>query len=158
MYQATVIPVKFTNDEADWLSALESIADDLQAHPGRERHSVVLTAAGLGGLTRDDVRNDQDTQKYLGRPISAILALGVPFVCAAGNSGEDGKPINSVPALLQETDTPIIVVRSNDYDGSRSSFSQLGPQLTIYAPGREVECQGRGSFETVIKSGTSYGK
>jgi hypothetical protein len=117
---------------------------------------VVITAAASSPYSRDDVRNDEDLQDFFGRGLRQILGLGVPFVCAAGN--RDGVPINHLPALFQETNTPILVVGSNDFDGSRSSFSQLGPQLTIYAPGRDVEVQSRVEFQSLLATGTSYGK
>jgi hypothetical protein len=85
--------------------------------------------------------------------------MGVPFVCASGNHGTEPNRHNmdTVPGVLQDADTPIIVVGSAEYDGSRSDFSQDGSQVTIYAPGREVEVQSLTDFQSTIKSGTSYG-
>jgi hypothetical protein len=119
---------------------------------------VVVTSAGASGYTVDEIRRSPKLQKWFQPSLDSILGLSVPFVCAAGNDGKDGTPIDKIPALFQEPSVPLIVVGSNEYDGSRSDFSQLGPQLTIYAPGRQVEVQTLLDFRSQKVDGTSYGK
>jgi hypothetical protein len=108
----------------------------------------------------EEAKGDIEWQAWFERPIKRLMEIGVPFVCAAGNHGDEPnrQNIDTVPGVLQDSETPIIVVGSAEYDGTRSDFSQGGDQLTIYAPGREVVVQSMTDFQSSIKSGTSYGK
>jgi hypothetical protein len=143
------------------MSGLALVIADIKAHPGRERQSVVLLPGGSKDqITPDEANRDADLKKIFKAGIDQLLELGVPFVCAAGNFGESPNrdTIDTAPAVFQSTETPIIVVGSAENDGSQSSFSQGGSQLTIYAPGREIEVQSLVDFQPTKKSGTSYGK
>ena len=63
--------------------------------------------------------------------------------------------INTYPALLGSV-LPIIVVGSHDDNGLRSSFSQTGDALTVYALGEGVICADGG--HPLLAIGTSMGK
>ena len=64
--------------------------------------------------------------------------------------------INTYPALLGSV-LPIIVVGSHDDNGLRSSFSQTGDALTVYALGEGVICAPLG-HPIQVDSGTFIGK
>jgi hypothetical protein len=159
--QATLISVKINGEDDDMQPAFDLILDDINANPGRAQHSVVLIAKGTtDSWTYQRAMNDDWKKSDWLSGIKKLQDLGVPFICAAGNYGEDPmRPsIDTIPAVFQDDDTPIIVVGAADYEGARVPSSQLGPQLTVYAPGKEVlgqrrEFKGEGTF-----TGTSMGK
>jgi hypothetical protein len=155
-----LISVKFTGGLTDYWSALGLIVEDIRAHPGRELQSVVQTSVQFEeGLTHEIISEDSDWQDYLD-PIQDLLSLGVPFICSAGNEARttNRETIDTFPPAAQDSDTPIIVVGAATYAGDRGGFSQYGPQVTIYGPGVDVECQTKDDKKSHTDSGTSLGK
>ena len=68
------------------------------------------------------------------------------------------KNINVYPALLGSV-LPIIVVGSHDISGSKSSFSQTGDALSVYALGEGAICADGGHRLLATQLiGTSIGK
>merc|ERR1719428_2425398 len=82
--------------------------------------------------------------------VAELVATGVPTVVAAGNSNTDA--CNFSPA----SEPSAITVGSTTDDDSRSSFSNYGSCLDIYAPGSDIESAWIGSDDdTLTISGTS---
>jgi hypothetical protein len=156
-----LISVKVSTNADDMDEALQFILADIKANPGREKRSVVLTTEGNQyATTYAEAKADAEFQQWYARPIRAIQALGVPVVCAAGNYAKDSsrQMIDTVPAVLADDDTPLIVVGGATYDGDRYIESQYGPQITVYAPGENIEVQNEKDFEKTVMTGTSAGK
>jgi hypothetical protein len=144
----------------DYADAIRLIVTDIEANPGRELNSVVMTAMNFDdGLTLEKIRLDLRSQMYL-KPFRALLNMGVPVVLTAGNraTNSGSQMIDEYPAVAQDQDTPFINVGASTYDGDRAEFSQYGSQLTIYAPGQDVECQTKEDGKSGTDSGTSLGK
>jgi hypothetical protein len=122
---------------------------------------VVVNARGsIDTWTYEKAMSDYWANEDWLNGIKKIQNLGVPFLCAAGNAGQDPNrlTIDTLPAVLQDKDTPIIVVGAADYEGARVPMSQLGSQLRIYAPGKEVLFQTRERGGESQNTGTSVGK
>lgn len=138
---------------------MELIVEDIEANPGRELQSVVVTSMNAGvGLEYDKLKNDPVTWNTYTPPIHQLVQLGVPLVCSAGNEAATRPNIDSFPAIVSDDDAPIIVVGAADYEGKKASFSQEGPQLTIYGPGISVDSQKKKDGEHDLIHGTSVGK
>jgi len=63
---------------------------------------------------------------------AAVTFFGVHFVVAAGNS--DGDACNESPAAAEKA----ITVGASTFDDERASFSNYGPCVDIFAPGKDV--------------------
>lgn len=86
----------------------------------------------------------------LDEAILDAVDAGITVVVAAGNKGVDTAQVS--PAHLEELG--VIVVGSAELDGSRSSYSNYGTSLDLYAYGTAIECCSRsGGFTTA--TGTS---
>lgn len=147
--------------QADFHEAFQLIIQDLKNHPDRARRSVILIVSGSEDkYTLESARADDLVRDYFELPMEEILGLGVPIVCAAGNEALDStrSNIDSVPAVFQDTDTPLINVGAADYNGNRVPKSQYGNQLTIYAPGDQVAAQSVEDLEESLNFGTSIGR
>jgi len=100
--------------DGDWVRAFDLVLRDLEAHPDRQRHSVVVSPHGIGGgFTHEFSRTSPDHQTFYGKPLRLLFSMGVPFVCSAGNeAGGDGKKdrIDTLPGTLADKDLPIITV------------------------------------------------
>ncbi|KAH7392248.1 peptidase S8/S53 domain-containing protein [Phaeosphaeria sp. MPI-PUGE-AT-0046c] len=160
--EATLISVKMTFDSLDFSAAISMVLDDLEANPGREHRSVISFAGGWGEVDRDantyeKLKNDDVLQREFGYTLRRIMNLGVPIVCASGNYGEkQGREnIDTLPALFQDEDTPLINVGAADYEGKRAPSSQGGSQLTLYAPGVDIIIPQNTDFQSRKGSGTS---
>ena len=68
--------------------------------------------------------------------ITAAVAAGIHVVVAAGNEGKDA--CSSSPASSGGTQGPAIAVGSIGITSQRSSFSNYGDCVDIYAPGENV--------------------
>lgn len=150
-----------TYSEVDFLHAFNLISDDLKAHPERQDRSVVLMASGSAEHdTYDNVKGNKEWQENYEFPIRKILTMGVPIVLAAGNYGKEPSRhnIDSRPQIYQSEDMPLINVGAANYDGDRIPMSQMGPLLTVYAPGENVEGLSKNDFNSKTETGTSVGK
>jgi subtilisin len=135
-------------------------------------HAKVLSASGSGGypsilnglqycidLTQGGTVTVVSNHSYggslypgLGVEVAYQNAAdaGVYLVCAAGNGGIGGGNTVGYPARFSST----IAVASIDDTGLRSSFSSVGPDVEIAAPGRSVySCDIPNTYS--FKSGTS---
>ncbi|MFE9053870.1 PKD domain-containing protein [Streptomyces mutabilis] len=80
--------------------------------------------------------------------VQGAIDAGVPVAVAAGNAFEDA--CLSSPARLPDA----ITLGSTDRDGSRSSFSNLGRCVDLFAPGGSILSTANGGGQTTL-SGTS---
>lgn len=81
--------------------------------------------------------------------VQGAINAGVPTAIAAGNdSGKDACGVS--PARLPDA----ITLGSTDKSGSRSSFSNIGRCLDLFAPGGSITSTAKGGGSTVM-SGTS---
>ncbi|KAK5117667.1 hypothetical protein LTR62_005090 [Meristemomyces frigidus] len=87
--------------------------------------------------------------------ITAAVAAGIHVVVAAGNAATDA--CSSSPASSGGTAGPAIAVGSISPTGSRSTFSNYGPCVDLYAPGEDVisAWPGAGGMLVRVLSGTS---
>jgi hypothetical protein len=146
--------------EGDFKLAFDLIIENLKAHPERAHRSVILIASGSEEKwTYADVKADRWSQNVYEPGLRELSSLGVPIVCAAGNEANDParQNIDSLPAAYQDDDTPIINVAAAAFDGNRLSMSQHGPQLTMYAPGDQLESQPVDDITVGRNSGSSVG-
>ena len=82
--------------------------------------------------------------------VDRAVAAGIPVVVAAGNSNDNA--CNSSPSSAPRA----ITVGSTDRRDRRSSFSNWGSCVDIFAPGSSIRSAKMGSTDgTTIKSGTS---
>ncbi|SEQ79241.1 S8 family peptidase [Lentzea albida] len=98
----------------DWVTA------DVQANPARKPAVANMSLGGGANQTVDDA-------------VSRSIAAGVTYGLAAGNDS-GGNACNTSPARTPEA----ITVGSTDRTDARSSFSNLGTCLDIFAPGRDI--------------------
>lgn len=150
-------------DFEDITNSFKLVLQDLKANPDHARQSVVVVARGWqedGKKTYADVIKDDVFVNLHAGSLRQILGLGVPVVCAAGNYAEQQgrQDIDTLPMLFQYDATPLINVGAANYDGSRRAASQGGSQLTLYAPGQDVEVPQRIDFQSQLESGTSMGE
>ncbi|KAJ5172385.1 subtilisin-like protein [Penicillium capsulatum] len=154
-----LVPVQ-TGDDS-WASVSEGLLEvrkDIQQKL-RKRDTEAEKAVLVFSLMVDEIHDPNKEQEpsidkahtYLGQ----IMNLGVPTVTVAGNAANDERPkIDAVPSVWGSDDFPLIVAGNAEYDGSRREASQEGDQLTVYACGTDVSCQG--VEDEIIGSGTSY--
>jgi hypothetical protein len=162
---ATLVPVKIWLRLSNIPKAFEAIIADLDAHPGRDKEAVVVCARAYGdGWTHEKAIKQKSVMRELAPPMDDVMKRGVPFVLSSGNERKEGKPgnrpdIDTLPKVLEDkADRPIINVGSADFDGKRSSFSQGGGQLTIYAPGHGIDAMMKHDGVEDDDAGTSYCK
>ncbi|GLY52259.1 S8 family peptidase [Lentzea sp. NBRC 102530] len=98
----------------DWVTA------DVQANPARKPAVANMSLGGGANQTVDDA-------------VKRSIAAGVTYGLAAGNDS-GGNACNTSPARTPEA----ITVGSTDRTDARSSFSNLGTCLDIFAPGRDI--------------------
>lgn len=90
----------------------------------------------------------------LDQAVSAAIEAGVHTVVAAGNAGTDA--CGTSPAASGGTNGPAITVGSVGITGKRSSFSNIGSCVDIYAPGEDIISAWLGAPDMVnVLSGTS---
>lgn len=75
--------------------------------------------------------------------IRNLFSIGIPVVCAAGNSGSTegrAKEVDSYPALFkgQNGNANLLVTSAVDEQGNIPDFAQTGPLVDLYAPGLNV--------------------
>lgn len=74
------------------------------------------------------------------------------------NNGALRSAVDTVPAVFEAPDYPLIVVGVNDFAGKQAVFSQGGDHVTILAPGVDVTCLKKGQVapDPVQRQGTSF--
>lgn len=145
--------------------------DDIVQHPatwkqiirdieknGRALNSVVTTSICYGNdLRHSELREDRDCRQLIKR-IKCLLDMGVPVVCAAGNLTKFSDAIDSLPAVMEDEEHPVIVVGATNKDGKHATFSQSGGSLTTNASGVGIKGQTKANSHSEERSGTSYCK
>ena len=113
---------------AEWAGGIAVSSVPVNAHPAR------VINMSLGG-------DDTCTQAYVDA-LTALRNKGVVVVAAAGNGNAAnqgiavGTPANCRPAAGDADQTPIVVaVGALRHAGTKVGFSNLGPEVTISAPG-----------------------
>jgi thermitase len=102
-------------------------------------NGVQIINLSLGGTYYSQVLADA---------VNYAAAKGVTLIAAAGNYGQEG-------AFFPGAFAAVIAVGSVDVDLQRSSFSNYGDDVPIYAPGRDILTTSmNGDYELV--SGTSF--
>ena len=138
---ATIITVQVlscggSGSYAGVMAGIEWAVADAQS---RDLPAVLSMSLGGGGANRYDA------------VIQAAMAAGVLTVVAAGNN--NGDACQKSPASTLEA----ITVGSTDIDDGRSSFSNYGPCMDIFAPGRDIKAAWSGSDDaTRTISGALY--
>jgi serine protease len=136
---ANIVAVKVLNSAgsgtfADVVAGVNFVPNDNRAGPK-------VSSMSLGA---------QGTYAALTQAVVASHAAGVPVVVAAGNSAANA--CNFTPAGI----TQAITVGSTDRGDTRSSFSNFGTCVDIFAPGRDITSTWIGSnTATNTISGTS---
>ncbi|KAL1798271.1 hypothetical protein ACET3X_002308 [Alternaria dauci] len=157
--EATLVSTKLYPKTGDWENAMWLILEDIRNHEGRASRSVVTTsmAIGEGGWTPEAARNNARNQRLYGNDLRALSSLGVPFVMASGNDAKQPNrgDVDQLPMVLQDDDTPLIIVGGSEWNGKRADFSQAGPLITVYAPGVDIDCQTKDDKTETTASGSS---
>lgn len=137
------------------IEAVELIIRDILANPERRKLSVVsmsLTGPQPTGSYMD---------KVLQRRIQTLLAMDVPMIVSAGNFAQKGgrNNVDTIPALFEGPNYPLIVAGSANFAGVPSVFSQGGPHIFVYAAGEDTTClPAYGTAPLTNNDGTSYCK
>jgi len=90
----------------------------------RGRPSVV-------NLSFDFHKSDQVLYHTIESTVNDIIALGAHVVVPAGN---EARRIDSLLASMSS----VITVGASTLDDKRASFSNYGPELDVFAPGKDV--------------------
>ncbi|CAG8498695.1 8934_t:CDS:2 [Racocetra persica] len=120
-------------------------------------HEEFEGRATFGTTTCKDCPDTDDHGLSLGGPASqsfndaveSIIKMGIHVVVAAGNNNDDACNYS-----LASASGVITVGATEDTSDSVASFSNIGPCVGIFAPGRNILSAGINS-ETAIYSGTS---
>jgi len=137
---ANIIAVKVLSDDGDgaYSDIIAGIDWVIDAVAKSGKPSVVNMS--LGGVANDAV--DQ--------AVKTAIASGIHFAVAAGNDGKDAS--GSSPARVPAANTVGAVNRADKV----ASFSNIGPDLDVFALGVDVEAAWINGLEsTMILSGTS---
>ncbi len=112
---------------AQWSAGIHVAGVPDNAHPARV---VNMSLGGSGNCATD-------TPAYIDA-LTALRNKGVIVVVAAGNDGglAVGVPANCKPAASDSDQTPlVVVVAAVRHAGTKVGFSDIGPQVTVAAPG-----------------------
>ncbi len=136
-YDVPVIPVRalgkcggYDSDiiaAAQWSGGIAVSGVATNAHPAR----VINMSLGGSGVCASD------TPAYVDA-LTALRNKGVVVVAAAGNDEglAVGSPANCKPAPSDANQTPIVIaVAALRHAGTKVGFSDVGPEVTISAPG-----------------------
>lgn len=128
--EATILSYKITYPR-DVVTACE----DVVRRAKQGQRLVVNMSMGTGA---EDIRDAVD----------AVVAAGVPFVCAAGNDG--GEVLDEYPSCFESP----ITVAALDENGNRAYFSTWHDEVDFADHGRNVEGIGNDG-KKMVASGTS---
>lgn len=145
---------------------LETVFDwvwqDIKAK-NRQKKSVVTYSAS--SLRPVDPNNLSEVHQRQREQIATLLRNDVPVVVSAGNDADkdDSKGnkrvvVDTVPAIFEGPDYPLVVVGATDFTGKPADFSQGGDKVKILGPGVDIKCQDRAANRPETKSGTSFRK
>lgn len=135
--RATIVPIKVLGDNGS--GSLAGIAAGIR-HAVAQRVDVISMSLGSGADDTDyEIFSRPSAEQYAA--IQEALAAGIVVVVAAGNSGRRSS--------LNEINPPgsyggVITVASHNDAGIRSSFSSMGGELDLMAPGETFSTYARG--------------
>ena len=120
--QARIVPVRVlgcdgSGDGSSLVAGLRWVLDDHA--PG----TPAVLNMSLGGETTSAVIDDAVRQ---------VMAAGITVVLAAGNESKDA--CTTSPARVTEA----LTVAASDWDDQQTSFTNVGPCVDLYAPGRGI--------------------
>lgn len=138
VYICRTLDVNGNGSSADFADAVEEITDYALANGLK---AVINYSAGGA-----DNNTKKDACQY-------ASDNGMLLVAATGN--DDGGPVIA-PASYSTTITGVIAVGSTDDDDTVSSFSNIGPQVTVVAPGRDIFST-LPTYNVTIPAGPDYG-
>jgi hypothetical protein len=152
--RATLVSVKTGRWLQEIAEGLNIAHDHIAAHEGRSSKAVVVcTSTQMEASSQSDPSLEEHLAKTA---IQRLLDLGIPVVQSAGNEHEKGRPnIDTWPQYFASEEFPLIVVGATTQDSVRWSDSQVGEQLTTYAPGDGVQTLLAQDRWTALGSGTS---
>lgn len=135
--RATIVPIKVLNDNGS--GSLPWIVAGIR-HAIAQRVDVINMSLGNpADETEFEFFRSSSADQY--KAIQEALAAGIVVVVAAGNAGRRSS--------LNEINPPgsyggVITVASHDDAGKRSSFSSMGGELDMMAPGETFSTYARG--------------
>jgi subtilisin family serine protease len=135
--EAIIHPVKvLTNgsgSDSDVIRGVDWVTEHARQHEG-----LSVANMSLGG----------GASPALDRAVCASIAAGVVYAVASGNDGADACGFS--PARIVQA----VGVGATDRSDARASFSNTGPCVDIFAPGRDIVSARNGGGSTTL-SGTS---
>ena len=156
-----LVVLKAKPSNADNIWAFQQAKDDIIAK-GRRGKAVVEFARGA----RIVYPGIEDATPW--REIKPILQSMFPedivVVTSSGNSGElpRHENVDSPPKIWSADNYPLIVVGAVDNQGKVAinpgkdkTFSQGGPKVTVWAPGKDVTCAAHNQNGNKLDTGTS---
>jgi hypothetical protein len=159
---AHLIVVKAKGSAADNLWAFEQTRDDVLANAdNRKGKSVVLFARGQTFAGLGDNAAPWPQMKPL---MQELFDNDIVVVTSSGNNGEapGHQNVELLPKTWATDDFPLIVVgavttqgKEAFYPGKQQSFSQIGPKVTVWAPGVDIRCADSKTQTTRLDTGTS---
>lgn len=145
----------------DIVYAFDRVYSDIKAKH-REARSVVVFA-GTTKESEDPSMIVADTQlnSIKSCMFDLMNELATVVVVPSGNMAERPGPrrefVDTVPGLWATPQFPLIVVGAVNHLQGKAWFSQMGPQVTVWAPGEDIICwHGDISARYVYDSGTSF--
>lgn len=140
--KANIISVKVLSGDgsgsaSDVIAGLGFILQHYNANPPPKGGVVNLSISG-------------DKSPALNDAVEALISAGIFVVAAAGNSNSDACQYSpgSSPKLIS--------VAASDSDDVRASFSNWGPCVTLFAPGKDVKsAHNKSDDDNTSMSGTS---
>ncbi len=139
-----------------WIDSLAQVYDAVKS--GNEQGKAVVSMSW--GLDRP---RDRDYEQAIRATFTKLLKalindLQVPALAAAGNNAFRGQEIDTIPAILGESEVKeLIVVGGVDIGGSPLDYLQRSEWLNLYALGEDVDCatlHGREKKEDGTSPGT----
>lgn len=145
------IAFPIVNEDLAW--AFDAVLTDIETRPRADIQPIVVASA-ISVLENPLAYPWPDVK----RSMEKIFTQNAAIVVSAGNEGRKlgRKDVDKLPALWADVDPgfPLIVAGAVDNEGFESPFSQGPTHVTVWAPGTNVECAGRGGFRKA--SGTSF--
>jgi hypothetical protein len=150
-----------TSSLADTQWAFEQARDDIVKHD-RKGKSVILYARGP--LISYVGQENEAPWKDIKPVMQDMFANDIVIVTSSGNLGEapGHENVDTPPKIWAAEDFPLIVVGAVDTQGKialkpgkKVSFSQGGPKVTVWAPGKDVICASHTSNDPRQDTGTS---
>lgn len=149
-----IIVIKTTLFSSDLLWAFDQILADIRLNKS-QKHAVIIFPAMSNERYPDETTLPWVALKPM---IQALFNEDAVVVINSGNeAGEpraERKDVDTLPALWESPQFPLIVAGSVDNHGALTQFSQGPSHVTVWAPGSEVVCAKNRGYGTA--SGTSF--